>query len=188
MGNMAATRRPFVLLDRDGTLNEERHYLGDPDQLVLFPGTGAALRLLSEAGFGLVVITNQSGIGRGLFSLADADQVNERLRALLAADGAMLDGIYMCPHSPDQSCDCRKPLPGLVERAAADLGFDPGASTVIGDKQADIALGRRIGARTILVRTGWGEDTLAKGDSRPDHVAADLAAAAAWILRDQGAP
>jgi D-glycero-D-manno-heptose 1,7-bisphosphate phosphatase len=155
---------------------------------VLFPGVGAALRRLSEAGFGLAVITNQSGIGRGLFSRDDADRVNERLRALLADDGAVLDGIYMCPHSPDQSCDCRKPLPGLVERAAADLGFDPRDSIVVGDKQADIALGQGVGASTVLVRTGWGEDTLAKGDSRPDHVAADLTAAVGWILGDGEAP
>ena len=151
---MAQTLRRFVLLDRDGTLNEERHYLGDPNQLVLFPGVGAALRRLSEAGFGLAVITNQSGIGRGLFSRDDADRVNERLRALLADDGAVLDGIYMCPHSPDQSCDCRKPLPGMVLQAQEKWNIDLSASLLIGDGERDRLLAQRCGIPFVLVRHG----------------------------------
>jgi D-glycero-D-manno-heptose 1,7-bisphosphate phosphatase len=174
--------RPFILLDRDGTLNVERDYLSDPDQLELLPGVPAALRRLRDLGFGLVVVTNQSGIGRGYFTSGTVDLIHDRLRCLLAAEGASLDGIYVCPHGPDDGCDCRKPLPGMVRQAAADWGFDPKASIVIGDKDADIDLGRSVGARSILVRTGWGRDTERAGRCRPDAIVDDLPKAVDWIL------
>ena len=173
--------RPFILLDRDGTLNVEKHYLSDPDQLELYPGTGAALRRLRELGYGLVVLTNQSGIGRGYFGLDAVEKVHDRLRALLAAENASVDGIYICPHGPDEACECRKPLPGLARQAMAEFGFDPEQSVMIGDKAADIGLGQAIGAKTILVRTGWGADAEKAGDSMPDAVVDDLAGAVAWI-------
>ncbi len=173
--------RPFILLDRDGTLNVEKHYLSDPARLELYPGVGAALKRLRERGYGLVVLTNQSGIGRGYFSLEAVGKVHERLRELLAAEGASVDGIYICPHGPDQACDCRKPLPGMANQAMAEFGFDPKTSLMIGDKAADIGLGQAIGAKTILVRTGWGADSEKAGDCAPDAVVDDLTAAVAWI-------
>lgn len=173
--------RPFILLDRDGTLNVEKHYLSDPDQLELYPGTGAALKRLRELGYGLAVLTNQSGIGRGYFGLDAVDRVHRRLREMLAAEGASVDGIYLCPHGPDEACDCRKPLPGLARQAMQEFGFEPGQSVMIGDKAADIGLGQAIGARTILVRTGWGADAEKAGDCTPDVIVDDLAGAVAWI-------
>lgn len=180
---MSPNRR-FVLIDRDGTINVERHYLSDPAQLALIPGAGAALRRLRQAGYGIAIITNQSGIARGYFDQDRLAAIHARLIALLEAEGAGVDGIYICPHGPDDDCDCRKPLPGMAEQAMAEHGFDPKLSTVIGDKEVDVELGKAIGAATFLVRTGHGETYAAT--SKADHVVADLAAAVAVML--DGAP
>lgn len=174
-----ASRR-FVLIDRDGTLNVEKNYLSDPDQLELIPGSGAALRELKRLGFGIAVITNQSGIARGYFDMERLEQVHARLRSLLEAEGAAIDGLYLCPHGPGDDCACRKPLPGMVGQAVAEHGFDPARAFVIGDKEADVELGLGVGATTILVRTGYGTRTEAKG-SRAHHVVDDLPAAALLI-------
>ena len=173
-------QRRFVLIDRDGTLNVEKHYLSDPAELELVPGAGAAIRRLNQAGFGVCVVTNQSGIARGYFDLDRLAAVHARLTELLAADGAAVDGIYVCPHGPDDDCACRKPLPGMVEQAAAEHGFDPARAVVVGDKEADIGMGRAAGATTILVRTGYGRQYEAEG-SAADHVVDDLPAAGALI-------
>ncbi|MCA1909025.1 MAG: D-glycero-beta-D-manno-heptose 1,7-bisphosphate 7-phosphatase [Magnetospirillum sp.] len=172
--------RRFVLIDRDGTVNVEKHYLSDPDQLQLIDGVGAALRRLSQAGFGIAIITNQSGIARGYFNLERLDQIHARLTQMLEAEGVRLDGIYICPHGPDDDCACRKPLPGMAKQAMAEHGFDPKLSTVIGDKEVDVELGQAIGAATFLVRTGHGEKYAAS--SKADHVVADLPAAVDIIL------
>ncbi len=119
------SQRRFVVLDRDGTINVDRHYLSDPDQMELLSGATAGLRAMRAMGLGLVVVTNQSAIGRGYFDLARLEEIHNRLRDLLAAERVELDGIYVCPHLPDDGCDCRKPLPGLLRRAAAELAFDP---------------------------------------------------------------
>lgn len=174
--------RRYVLLDRDGTLNVERCYLSDPDQVQLLPGAAEGLRRLHRAGFGLVVVTNQSGVGRGYYDQQAVERVHARLRELLVDGGVVLDAIYYCPHVETDGCACRKPRPGMVERAARELGFDPRCGFVVGDKSADIALGRNVGAATLLVLTGYGRQVAAACDPRPDHVADDLAAAAEWIL------
>jgi D-glycero-D-manno-heptose 1,7-bisphosphate phosphatase len=176
--------RRFVLIDRDGTINVEKHYLSDPDQLELYPGAGAAIRALNEAGFGVAVITNQSGIARGYFDVARLDSIHARLAQLLAAQGAHVDGIYLCPHGPDDDCDCRKPLPGMVEQAAAKHGFDPRHAVMIGDKEVDIELGLGVGADTFLVRTGYGKKY--EGSTKAAHVVDDLAAAVTVILGRTG--
>jgi D-glycero-D-manno-heptose 1,7-bisphosphate phosphatase len=173
--------RRFVLLDRDGTVIVEKHYLSDPDQLELVPGAAAGLRRLAAAGAGLVLVTNQSGIGRGYFDEARLAQIHARLVDALRAEAVALDGIYVCPHHPDDGCACRKPRTGLVLRAAAELGFDPARAFVVGDMASDVALGRALGATTLLVRTGHGQATLARGEARPDHVVDDLGAAARHI-------
>lgn len=176
---MTSPRR-FVLIDRDGTLNIEKHYLSDPDQLQLIPGAGAAIRALKEAGLGVAVITNQSGIARGYFDMARLEEIHRRLVELLAAEGTSVDGIYLCPHGPDDDCACRKPLPGMVMQAVAEFGFDPAQAFVIGDKTADVELGRGVGAETFLVRTGHGAKHVA--GTTAHHVVDDLAAAARIIL------
>ena len=173
--------RRFVLLDRDGTIVVEKHYLSDPDELELIDGAAAALRRLSELEVGLVVVTNQSGVGRGYFDVERVEAIHGRLQERLAAAGVELDAILYCPHHPEAGCGCRKPATGLAEQAAARLGFDPARSFVVGDLPSDIGLGRALGATTLLVRTGHGADTERRGRARPDHVVDDLAAAARRI-------
>ncbi len=173
--------RRFVLLDRDGTLIVEKHYLSDPEQVELIEGAAEGLRRLAARGLGLVLVTNQSGIGRGFFDAARLAEIHERLLRELRAEGVELDGIFVCPHHPDERCACRKPRTGLVQRAAAELGFDPARAFVIGDLPSDVALGRALGATTLLVRTGHGAATLARGETHPDHVVADLREAAQRI-------
>lgn len=174
------TRR-FILLDRDGTLIVERHYLRDPAGVELIPGAAAALAALRARGWGLAVVTNQSGLGRGYFGWQDLDAVHARLAALLAAHDVHLDGIYVCPHTPDDGCACRKPAPGLVHAAAAALHFDPRAAVVVGDKACDLALGRAVGATTCLVRTGYGRHGEAQAAALADHVLDDLGGLAALL-------
>ncbi|MFN3077243.1 MAG: D-glycero-beta-D-manno-heptose 1,7-bisphosphate 7-phosphatase [Alphaproteobacteria bacterium] len=174
-------KKRYVLLDRDGTINFDAHYLSSPDQLKLLPGAGAGLRRMSALGLGLVVVTNQSGIARGYFTLDQLDAIHERLHRMLAAEGVRLDGLYVCPHGPREDCSCRKPRPGLVERAVAELGFDPAQGFMIGDKVADVKLGQAVGAETVLVRTGYGAEVERKGESNPDHVVDTLAEAAEII-------
>jgi histidinol-phosphate phosphatase family protein len=175
--------RRFVLLDRDGTVIEERDYLADPKQVQLIPGVGAALRELRQMGFGLVVLTNQSGIGRGFFDEAQLRRIHRRLEQLLEAEGVYLDGLYFCPHKPDDDCFCRKPRLGLVQKASEELGFSPEASIVIGDKVCDIDMGRMAGAMTFLVRTGYGAQVAADETVTPDFIVDDLPAAAQSIRR-----
>jgi histidinol-phosphate phosphatase family protein len=174
-------RRRFVVLDRDGTIVVERHYLSDPAEIALIPGAGGALRRLAEMDLGLVMITNQSAIGRGLLDAAGLDRIHERLAELLRDEGVSLDAIYACPHVPEDRCLCRKPGTALLERAAGELGFDPATSFVIGDKACDIDLGRRAGATTLLVETGYGAQTASDPAVAPDYVVGDLGEAARVI-------
>jgi len=176
---------PVVYLDRDGTLNRDIGYLCDPDQLELLPGAGAALRALQDAGVRTVIVTNQSGVARGALTEARLEEVHQRLLRLLKAEGAAVEAIYYCPHHPDDRCRCRKPETGLIERARMQLALGTDYSYVVGDKLADVQLARRIGAKSVLVRTGHGEQVLENwpdAEPPPDHVAADLSAAVAWIL------
>ena len=178
MSNTAAAmrKRPFVVLDRDGTVIVERHYLSDPDQVELIPGVGPSLLAMSRLGLGRLIATNQSGISRGYFDQARLDQVHNRLRSLLKAAGVQLDAIYFCPHLPEDSCSCRKPETGMMERAAGQIGLDPSVSFVVGDNQTDIELGRRVGATTLLVRTGYGAQ--AEATAQSDYVVDDITDAA----------
>ncbi len=175
------TRRRFVALDRDGTIIVEREYLSSPDQVELLPGAGAGLRAMRDLGLGLLIVTNQSAVGRGYFDLARLEEIHGRLKELLLAEGVKLDGIYVCPHRPEDGCDCRKPLPGLLLQASRELGFDAAHVLVIGDKPCDIELGRGFGAKTILVRTGYGAEHEAAGVVMPNYVADDLFAAARFV-------
>jgi D-glycero-D-manno-heptose 1,7-bisphosphate phosphatase len=175
------TRR-FVLVDRDGTINEERDHLDDPLELALIPGSAEALaRLRDELDMGIVIVTNQAAVGRGSLSLQRLDAIHERLPAMLAAAGASVDAIEVCPHRPEDGCECRKPAPGMALRAAARLGFDPAESFIVGDHAKDMQMGRVIGATTLLVRTGHGTDEMAAAAPLADHVTDDLAAAATII-------
>jgi D-glycero-D-manno-heptose 1,7-bisphosphate phosphatase len=176
--------RPAVFLDRDGTLIEDRHYLRDPDQVHLLPGAADAVCRLNAAAIPAVVVTNQSGIARGLLTEADYAATARRLDELLAARGARLDGHYHCPHLPDVTgpCACRKPGPLLYERAARDLDLDLGASWWVGDRERDLGAADRLGGRAILLLTGAGLDESRQPREAPRAVAADLLDAVGRIL------
>lgn len=143
--------RNVVVLDRDGTIVEDRHYLDNPAGLQFLPGAAEGLRMLHERGCRLVVITNQSGIGRGLFSVTQLEQIHDRLRLMTSAIGAPLEAIYYCPHVPADRCVCRKPATELLTQATISLGFAMSSVVVIGDKDSDIEFGRRVQAPTILI-------------------------------------
>ena len=172
--------RRFVLLDRDGTIIVEKHHLTDPRDVELLPGSASGLRALAELGLGLVVVTNQSVIGRRLLSIGGLGAIHDRMIEQLGELGVSLDGIYFCPHHPDDECSCRKPGTAMVNEAAADLHFEAAECFVIGDASSDMELGQALGATTLLVRTGHGVETLDRG-TRADYVVADLTEAAALI-------
>ena len=183
--------RPAVFLDRDGTLIEDVGYLDRLDQMTVFPWTVDVIRAFNRAGLAVVVVTNQSGIARGLFTAAFVEETHRQLSARLAAGGARIDAYYYCPHHPDgvvvayrRQCDCRKPATGLVDRAVRDLDLDPARSFVVGDKWLDIGLARAAGARGILVRSGTGaaEEARPQPGISADAIVDNLAAAASWIL------
>jgi D-glycero-D-manno-heptose 1,7-bisphosphate phosphatase len=183
--------RAAVFLDRDGVVIEEVSYLSSMNHLALFPWTTDAIRALNRAGLPVIVVTNQSGIARGLFTESFVDEVHREISARLAVGGARIDAYYYCPHHPDGSvpgyacvCDCRKPRPGLIDRAARDLGLDPARSVVAGDKWSDIDLAHAAGARGLLVRTGHGADEhlRERKGKGADAIVDNLAAAASWIL------
>ncbi|WP_245176947.1 D-glycero-alpha-D-manno-heptose-1,7-bisphosphate 7-phosphatase [Haematospirillum jordaniae] len=179
-GRAVAAR--YIMLDRDGTLNVDVHYLSDPDDLCLEQHAVAGLKALAGVGFRFVVLTNQSGIARGLLTPALLSDIHARLDAILALENIVIDGYFFCPHGPSDECMCRKPMPGLALEASRTLGFDPSASWMIGDKAADIGLGQAVGAGTVLVRTGKGIVTEAEQSCRPDLVADHLLDAARLIL------
>lgn len=183
--------RRAIFLDRDGTVNVEVDFLSDPDDVRLEEGAGKALRLLGEAGFALIVVTNQSGVARGYHGEDDVRAVNHRIEELLKEEGVAIEGFYHCPHHPEGTverfarvCDCRKPAPGLLLKAAGDLGVDMKASYIIGDSARDLEAGRRAGVGTVLVRTGYGARAEAGvlEEQLADFIADDILAAAEWIV------
>jgi D-glycero-D-manno-heptose 1,7-bisphosphate phosphatase len=187
---MSALQRA-VFLDRDGTIIEEAGYPDRLDRIVFFPFSIDAVRTLNGGGFKVIVVTNQSGIARGVVPEAFVAEAHAYIGERMLAGGARLDGFYYCRHHPDAidaalrgPCDCRKPRPGLLRSAAADLGIDLGRSFIVGDRWQDIGAGQAVGARGVLVRTGVGRDQEQRTEARlPGAVIVDdLAAAAAWIL------
>ncbi len=180
-------KRPVVFLDRDGTINEEVGYLNDPARLRLLPHAPEGIRLLNQAGFKVVVITNQSGIGRGYFTAETVEAIHREMARQLAAFAARIDAFYYCPHHPEAGCRCRKPRPGLVEQAAKELSLDLRQAYVVGDRLLDLELARNIRARGILVLTGYGTEEWAGLDpatQKQTLVAAHLLEAAQMILED----
>jgi D-glycero-D-manno-heptose 1,7-bisphosphate phosphatase len=180
-------------MDRDGCLTEEVGYVNHPSRIRLLPRTAEAVRRLNRAGVAAVMVTNQTGIARGYFTEETLHAANSRMREALEAGGARLDGLYVCMHHPSEGeppyraeCDCRKPRPGLLHRAAAELGLDLRASVMVGDKFSDVAAGHAVGAAGVLVLTGYGrgewEYARHVQDVKPDHVAEDLLDAVEWAL------
>lgn len=182
--------RPAVFLDRDGTIAEEVGYLNHESRFRLLDGAAEAIRRLNEAGLPAMVVTNQAGVSKGYFPETLVQRVHELMTSQLKAAGARLDGIYYCPHALADGCECRKPKLGMLERAAKEHGIALERSFVVGDRYGDVELGMRAGAKSVLVRTGYGEGELAwhavRWEHQPDFVAADLRDAVAWILRTRG--
>lgn len=166
-------KRRFVLLDRDGTVIVESNYLSNPDHIELLPGVADTLKELKKLGLGLLIITNQSGIGRKYFDLETLEKIHQKLTDLLFRGGVALDDIYFCPHIPEDNCSCRKPNTGLIDEAKKKHKFDPRLCFVVGDNRVDIELGKNIGATTILVRTGYGAQ-IEKERINPDYVVDNL--------------
>jgi D-glycero-D-manno-heptose 1,7-bisphosphate phosphatase len=171
----------LILLDRDGTINIDTGYVGDPNEVTLERDAVLGMALLIKGGATLAVATNQSGIARGLFSRADCDAVNRRLADMLAMNGVEVAGWFVCPHGPDDSCNCRKPRPGLAEQAEEALGLSASGGVVIGDKLSDMDFAAAIGARGILVTTGEGGCHASAAADRGLTVVDSLISAAACL-------
>jgi len=179
-------KRRAVFLDRDGTLCEEMGYLNHITRLQIYPFAAAAVRRLNDAGWPVIVVTNQSGVSRKIYPESLIAEVHQRITADFAAQGARVDAFYYCPHQKADRCACRKPLPGLIVRAAMDHGLEPEGSWMVGDRYADLQLGHAVGARTILVLTGYGRGDYdwhhAEWPRQPERVAGDLRVAVDFIL------
>ncbi|PNU20971.1 D-glycero-beta-D-manno-heptose-1,7-bisphosphate 7-phosphatase [Geothermobacter hydrogeniphilus] len=178
--------KPAVFLDRDGTINVEKNYLFRVEDFEFIDGVPAAIRRLNRAGLPVVVITNQSGIARGFYGLSEVETLHRHVDRLLAVAGARIDAWYICPHLPDYSsakCDCRKPAPGLLLRAAAERGIDLARSWMVGDKPADIRAGLSVGCGSILVKTGYGNTAVAEAMELKVPVVETLVEAVDLILR-----
>ena len=173
--------RVIVFLDRDGTINVERHHLASVDGMQLLPRAADGIRLLNELCCRVVVVSNQPVVARGGCSLETLDAINQRMVELLAREGAALDAIYVCPHSPEEGCTCRKPKTGLIEKGRLTFGAELTRSFVVGDKCSDIETGRSTGAITLLVRTGHGLEAEHSESCTPDYIVDDLKAAAEQI-------
>jgi D-glycero-D-manno-heptose 1,7-bisphosphate phosphatase len=182
----ATFSQPAVFLDRDGTISEDVGYLNDVSQFRIFPFAAEAIRKLNDANLPVIVVTNQSGVGRGFFAESMVHTVHQEMTQQLAAAGAHLTAIYYCPHTSDDDCECRKPKPGMIRQAAREYGVDLARSFVVGDRYGDVELAQANGGRGVLVRTGYGEEDLRSNGAgwprQPDFVADDLAGAVDWIL------
>ena len=184
--------RAAVFIDRDGTLNEDIGYVSTPDELVIYPWAAEAVRLINESGLLAVVITNQSGIARGMYTEETLDAIHSRMIEELARKGARIDAVYYCPHHPEVgnssyrvACGCRKPLTGMLDQASHEHKIDLGRSFVIGDKASDIKLAENAGAQGALVLTGYGRETFVhpkRWPCKPEIVAENLLEAVMRIL------
>jgi D-glycero-D-manno-heptose 1,7-bisphosphate phosphatase len=182
--------RRAVFLDRDGTIGEELGYVNHIDRFQIFPYAAEAIRELNHAEIPVIVVTNQSGIARNIFPESLVHEVHKKMVAVLAAGGARVDAIYFCPHKSEDACECRKPNPGLLERAAREHALDLTASWIVGDRYADLEMGHAAGARGILVMTGYGrgEYELHRNawPRQPDARAENLRDAVRHILQNGG--
>jgi D-glycero-D-manno-heptose 1,7-bisphosphate phosphatase len=182
--------RPAVFLDRDGTIAEEMGYVNHVDRLQIFPYAAEAIRRLNKAEIPVIVVTNQSGIARNIFPESLVHEVHKKMVSELAAKGAWIDAIYFCPHKSEDVCECRKPNPGMLERAAREHALDLPSSWVVGDRYADLEMAYEAGARGILVMTGYGrgEYQLHRDawPRRPDVLCENLDDAVRHILQNGG--
>lgn len=175
-------KRPAIFLDRDGVIIKEKNFLIDPDDIEFIPETIEAFDRINDK-FAKVIVSNQSGISRGLFSAEDVEKFNEALSNKLSEKGIFIDGWYFCPHGPDDDCKCRKPQPGMIFTAAVELNIDLENSWIIGDKSSDIAAGKSAGVRAILVKTGYGGNEDNASEAAPIYIANNILDAINYINR-----
>lgn len=173
-----------VFFDRDGTLIEEKGFLGDPEEVSLIPGAVEALKIAKAMGFLRIVISNQSGVGRGYFGIDEVKAVNKRLEELLREKGTEVEDFFFCPHAPEEDCMCRKPRPGLLLEASLKYAIDLKSSYMIGDREGDVGAIASMGGKAILVLTGYGEETWRRWrfGHKPNFVARDVLEGVYWIL------
>ncbi len=188
-------KRPAVFIDRDGTINEQMGYINHISRFVLLPGTAEAIRLLNKRQYLAIVISNQSGVGRGYFPIELVEEVHEHMRALLKKEDALIDRVFFCPHYPGGKvdeygieCECRKPRTGLIQKACEEFDIDMTGSYVVGDRVSDIELAHQSKLNGILVRTGYGlgdiEHVFPGSPFQPVHIADDLLHAVRWIIKE----
>ena len=177
-------KRRAVFLDRDGTIIEDVPYISEPEKVVLISGASGAIKRLKAAGFMVVVVSNQSGVGRGYFTEADVGAVHARIDSILDNEGTGIDDYFYCPHEPDSGCACRKPETRMVDRAVDKYSLDVENSYLVGDKSSDISLADNAGLTSILVRTGHGTETEKEPGIKAGFVASDIAEAVEWIMSD----
>jgi len=185
-------KKHVIFIDRDGTVNHDVDYCDSPDKLELIDRSAEAIRLVNDSSFFAVLITNQSGVGRGYFSESVVHDVNNRLLSMLEEKGSCIDKTYYCPHHPEakveeyrQVCECRKPNPGMLLQGAKELGVELEGSYMIGDRYSDVATGHNAGICSVMVMTGYGESERSASNTwkkQPDYIAKDLYDAVVWIL------
>jgi len=181
-----------VFVDRDGTIVEDIGYMNSPEQIKFIPGSLEAIKKLNNAGYKVIVITNQAGVARGLVAEDMLQTIDKTLHKLILNSGAHLDGLYYCPHHPEygvypykQVCECRKPHPGLLKRAQKHFDIDLSLSFMIGDKATDVEAGKRAGTKTIFLLTGKGKKEESKIKDQPNHIAKNLLEAVKWIVESK---
>lgn len=175
-----------IFLDRDGVICENKpDYVKSWDEFVFLPGAKEAIAKLTEAGLAIVVVTNQSSINRGIVSAAVVDEINQKMVGELEKAGGRVKAIFVCPHRPDENCDCRKPRPGLLRQAAEELSLDLEACYLVGDSSRDIEAGRSVGCKTVLVLTGLTSEEEAAEAIKADYVGANLGEATDWIISQE---
>ncbi|MBN1833025.1 MAG: HAD family hydrolase [Deltaproteobacteria bacterium] len=188
-------KKPAVFIDRDGTINEQMGYINHMSRFVIFPCVVEAVRLLNAHDFWAIVLTNQGGVARGYYPIELMHEIHDFLTRSLKSNGAIIDGIFYCPHHPagilpeySKECDCRKPKPGLVHQALEAFDIDMSKSYMIGDRYVDMELASRLDLEGVLVKTGYGlgeiDYVLPQHPTKPKHIAQDLLNAVKWILRE----
>jgi len=179
MGNRA------VFIDRDGTININYGYINNPNDFKMYPSVAKGIKLLQENGFKIIIITNQSGIARGHFSEKTLEEIHKKMKKDLSKEDAMVDAIYYCPHHPDEKCNCRKPNPGMLEKAIKDFDIDIEKSFIIGDRMLDVEVGKKVGCKTVLIPEDKElvEKEMQESDEEPDYISNDFYNGTIWISK-----